>query len=204
MLASVTRFNLPTNVGFFTVGTALGVLGCCAVRWLKEVPESSATLYLIQLNEDNPKPKAVTLAEFNRQVTTEDLNELRKSVTWGLRSKEIWQGILKESTEVVCLKKDNQLIGFGCFVGNSRMGTIFDVVIHPDHQKKQYGTLLMNELICRIKSQNYATICLFGWEGNKSVVDFYAKFGFKLEPYGMEAWAGDLNQYQRDSLELSS
>lgn len=191
-LSSISR-----NSVVFAAGTTAGVFGCYAIKWLREEPVSASALYIINHSENQPETKAVTLAEFNRQITTDDLNKLRESVGWGVRSREIWQGILKESTEVVCIKENSQLIGFGCFVGNSRMGTIFDVVIHKNHQKKQYGTLLMNHLVKGIKSRNYATIGLFGWDENPTVVDFYKKFGFESVALGMDSSPNRLHTYDK-------
>lgn len=182
----------------FVLGAAFGFLGHYAVKWLKEYRTSSTlpeAIHIINLTNEDPEVKAVTLAEFKTHVSIADLNNLRKSVSWRERTEQMWQKILDKTTYIVCVKKEQRLIGFGCFVGNGRMGTIFDIHVHPDHQRQKIGTLVMNSLINQIKAQEYTFVGLFGWEENKSVLDFYEKFGFQRNTYGMESSSQELINY---------
>ncbi|HEX2549469.1 MAG TPA: GNAT family N-acetyltransferase, partial [Gammaproteobacteria bacterium] len=45
----------------------------------------------------------------------------------------------------------------------------YDMCIHPDYQKKNIGTLLMDHLINKIKDKEYISIGLFTSEGNKTL-----------------------------------
>jgi ribosomal protein S18 acetylase RimI-like enzyme len=51
--------------------------------------------------------------------------------------------------------------------------------VHPDYQRKKLGTLLMNHLLDKVKNNQYVSIGLFTWEGNKTAPEFYSKFGFE-------------------------
>lgn len=181
------------------VGAALGYLGRYVVSWLggENSPFSiPKNIEIIQITgSDATNINAVSLSEFKKVFTVGDLNQLRKSVGWQERTEKIWKEVFEKSTSIVCVKKENQLVGFGCFVGNGRMGTIFDIHIHPDYQKQKIGTLLMNHLVKQIKTGDYTFIGLFAWEENQSVLEFYKKFGFTCNPHAMQSSSKDLSAY---------
>lgn len=189
--ARITPVIIALAIGFF--------LGRYTVKWFRDhrnTPTLPSTIIkIIKLGEKgNHLIKDVTLTEFKREVSIEQLNDLRKSVKWGVRTEKIWNDVFQKSTMVICVKHEEQLVGFGSFVGNGRMGTIFDIHVRPKFQKQKIGSLIMNHLVKHIAEGEYASVGLFGWEENKSVLDFYAKFGFKPNPYGMESSSSELKQ----------
>ncbi len=62
---------------------------------------------------------------------------------------------------------------------DSSFGVIYDVIVHPDYQKKGIGTILMNEVFKYIQSNNISTVHLFYVTDNIGVDKFYEKFGFE-------------------------
>lgn len=179
-----------TNAIPFIVGATLGVLGTYIVNWIKGSAKCNhqllGNLRVIEFLDNKSSIQNLSLKDFKKIVSMSDLNELRKSVGWGIRTESKWDEILSTSTNIVCVMKNKKLIGYGCFVGNGRMGTIFDIHVHPDHQRQKIGTIVMNTLVLMIKQKEYAFVGLFGWEDNKTVLKFYEKFGFRPNPHGME------------------
>lgn len=180
--STLTKIALP-----FFLGTFTGVIGSHVVTWRKKERSPSRTFRMITLAENISNVKDISLCDFKKKVTISELNVLRKSVGWATRTAKIWNGVFKRATFTIIVKKSNQLIAYASFVGNGRMGTIFDVHVHPEHQNQKIGTLLMNHLVSYIKSKDYSFVGLFGWEENKNILNFYEKFGFKPNPFGMES-----------------
>lgn len=201
--STVTNFTRQNTLPL-ALGIALGMFGTYIVRWFKgrstpvsshNSPQKSAsfTFHIIHLEGGGGvKVNAVTLSEFNKVATIEQLNALRKSVDWGVRTVKIWQGVFENSAHIVCAVKNRELIAYGCLIGNGRMGMITDIHVHPKHQRQGIGSLVMNDLVEYIKPREYAFIGLFGWEENKTVLKFYERFGFKPNPYGMQSSSSDL------------
>ena len=190
MIYSILSNFVKQNTIPFVVGATVGFIGHYAVKWLKAYRNPITALgnfHIIQLSDKGPIVKVVSLAELKNQVPIIDLNDLRKSVDWLPRTEKIWQSIFEKSTHIVCVKKDTKLIGFGKFVGNGRMGTIFDIHVHPEHQKQKIGTMIMNHLVTQIKTQDYTSVGLFAWEENQSVLNFYEKFGFVRNMFAMQS-----------------
>lgn len=172
---------------------------------LKDLPAPLAvcidliTINKIENNQLDYRVSRLSLAEFVGKVSYDELNSLRESVKWGKRTKEIWDKVISNSSYIVCVVKENEntLIANAFFVGNGRMGTILDVAVRPEYQRNHIGTLVMNQMIKHIKApgQNYAGIGLFADGEDKK--KFYAKFGFKENPDGMEAWGSDLYESRK-------
>ena len=204
MVPSTIRDANPYIVGD-AIGFSAGVLGVCAIRWLRRSSEESSekNISLIHLNGTGPKTTRVTLSELRRIVSFQELNQLRASVDWGERTDTEWMDVFQKSTHVVCVTaKDPKLVGFGCFLGNGKMGAIFDVIVHRNCQKQGVGTLVMNELVDNIP-RNYDCVDLSLWSKNQEAAAFYARFGFKRNNLGMEASGGELTSCRRSSREKS-
>jgi len=79
--------------------------------------------------------------------------------------------VLKEPSE-------NDILGavLGGFDG--RRGWVHHLAIHPSIQGKNYGTMLMDELLRRFKEKNVAKLKLEIFKSNKKVIDFYKKLGW--------------------------
>lgn len=78
----------------------------------------------------------------------------------------------------------NKLIAFARATSdNAFNATIWDVVVHPEFQKKGLGKILMNELIKELRFSNVNTITLFA---DPQVLNFYKNLGFISDPDGVK------------------
>lgn len=124
----------------------------------------------------------VKIEEAKDEVSFEEISQLTESVGWGKRfhqTKEKWQHVLAISAHIAYIKENGKLIAFGRVLGDGIMCMFYDICVHPTYQGNGLGTLLMNHLIDKIKDQEYVSIGLFTWEGNKTVSKFYSKLGFE-------------------------
>lgn len=122
------------------------------------------------------------LKESKEDLTFEEINVLTTKVGWGkcyYQTREKWQRVLSLCSHIAYIKVNEELIAFGRIVEDGVMCMFYDICVHPDHQGKGVGTLLMNHLISKIKANEYVSVGLFTWEGNKTVAEFYSKLGFQ-------------------------
>ncbi len=64
----------------------------------------------------------------------------------------------------------------GAFDG--RRGYVHHLAVIPEHQRKGYGILIMEELHKRFKNKNIHKIHLFIEKNNESIIKFYKKIGW--------------------------
>lgn len=124
----------------------------------------------------------------NQEINLYELEQLCDSVGWVRRPIKKVKTALDNSFLTVCLfeKKlnKNYLIGFARATSDhSFNATIWDVVIHPDFQKKGLGKALMNELIKELRYKDISTITLFA---DPQVLNFYRNLGFMSDPDGVK------------------
>ena len=119
--------------------------------------------------------------------TNKEFNTLFESVGWGCREEHKIEAHRKSSCFSVCVYHTDQIVGMARVVGDGAYFTIFDVVVHKNHQKRGIGSILMNEIIAWFESIKDDDSHLYlGASENKE--KFYEKFGFKSRPYsGMGA-----------------
>ena len=123
--------------------------------------------------------------KIGKKINIKDINEIHSLLNWGNYSSEQWPIVKKQSTFMVQVLCEKKTVGFARCVDDSEMCMIYDVVVHPDYQKKGIGTLLMKEVLKYIKSNNFATVSLFYDIKNKGLDNFYRKFGFETIPNAM-------------------
>ncbi len=121
-----------------------------------------------------------------KDIPAEKLNQLFKDIGWSPRKDKIWEQALTVSSYVVSAWHDNELIGFGRIFEDGVMCMFYDIGVHPDFQKKDIGSYIMEELVHWVKDKKYASIGLFVWEKNPTALEFYKKFGFEPVKTGME------------------
>ena len=122
------------------------------------------------------------ILESKNDISLADINILTEKVGWGhsyYKTEEHWLRTLSMSAHVAYIKENGKLICFGRILEDGQMCMFYDICVHPKHQGKDIGTLLMNHLIDKIKDKKYASVGLFVWEGNKTASEFYSKFGFE-------------------------
>lgn len=80
--------------------------------------------------------------------------------------------------------KQKQLIGFARATSDHAFNaTIWDVVVHPDFQRKGLGKILMYKTIQELRLADITTITLFA---DPQVISFYKNIGFVTDPDGVK------------------
>jgi len=123
--------------------------------------------------------------KIGKRINTKDIDEIHSLLKWGNYRPEQWPVVKKKSTFMVSALDGKKTVGFARCVDDSEMCMIYDVVVHPDFQKKGIGTLLMKEVLRYVKSNDFATVSLFYDIKNKGLDNFYRKFGFEIIPNAM-------------------
>ncbi len=110
--------------------------------------------------------------------SVEDFNNLRDSVGWGRIENGLVAKGLSQSLYSICLKHNNEVIGCCRLVGDGALKVyVEELIVHPNHQKKGLGTLLMDKIMEYVKG-NYRKGCSIGLFANTGLEKFYNKFGF--------------------------
>lgn len=65
---------------------------------------------------------------------------------------------------------------FGAF--NGRRGWIYHLVVHPNYQRKGYGSILMQKAEKALKKLGASRVLLGVWMEDKEVLPFYQKNGY--------------------------
>lgn len=123
--------------------------------------------------------------KIGKEVDTNAVNEIFKSIGWDLRANEKWVSVTQRSTFCIQILKDNKVVGFGRTMDDTDYCMIYDVVVHKDFQKQGVGKILMDEIMKYVKSHNFTNVRLFYWTKNDGLSMFYEKFGFEKMPNGM-------------------
>ena len=107
-----------------------------------------------------------------------DLQELFSSVNWkSAETPEKLVNAFKNSSNVISAWENDSLVGIirsmddGCWSAN-----IDCLVVHKDYQKKGIAKQLLSELLKDLKTIEYINVC----PDDKSMYEFYSKFGFKF------------------------
>lgn len=86
---------------------------------------------------------------------------------------------LPRSIIAVCVRQGDTLVGMGRVIGDGGLFfQVVDIAVHPDHQRKGVGTLVMQALIEQLKSTapSGAYVSLIADDGAEYL---YQRFGFK-------------------------
>ena len=118
-----------------------------------------------------------------RSPTVSEFNSLRQLAGWPRFEESRAQKGLDNSLFSVCiLHQANGLAGFGRIVGDGAIYLhISDVIVHPDHQRKGIGKMIMTALMAwadEVAGQN-TNIGLMCSKGREK---FYAELGFIERP----------------------
>jgi len=75
---------------------------------------------------------------------------------------------------------EEQLVGFGRVMCDGVMhAMIFDVIVHPTHQRRGIGSAILKRLIAVCRDENIRDVQLFAANDMRS---FYEEHGFTLRP----------------------
>lgn len=120
----------------------------------------------------------INIKENNNNV--EEFNLLYESVGWGSYDKDITQRALDNTFYSVSVYEEDRIIGFGRIIGDTICFLyIQDIMVMPEYQGKQIGTMIMNKLLEKVNSvrkENPSVRVYLG--ASKDRESFYEKFGF--------------------------
>nr|QCI08543.1 hypothetical protein [Spermothamnion repens] len=124
----------------------------------------------------------------NNDIDLYELEQLCDSVGWVRRPLKKVKIALDNSFMIAYIfyheNNKKKVIGFARATSdNAFNATIWDVVIHPNFQKKGLGKALMNQIVYNLRSYDISTITLFA---DPQVVKFYRNLGFITDPDGVK------------------
>jgi ribosomal-protein-alanine N-acetyltransferase len=129
----------------------------------------------------------MVLSDLNVQLVTQDqlpqLVELDQLCFGGLWTLDNYQWELDHPESVlITLSSSNYsyLIGVGCFWSILDEAHITLLAIHPDHQGKGLGKLLLSHLLKEAIKLNLERATLEVKASNEIALSLYQKFGFKI------------------------
>jgi ribosomal protein S18 acetylase RimI-like enzyme len=113
------------------------------------------------------------------------LDNLWSAIGWKKRGAQKWEEVISKSSYIYSAWDKNTLVGTGRIIEDGIMCMFYDIGIHPEYQRQNIGSSILNKLIEQVKDKKYASIGLFAWKENPANLPFYKKFGF-TESSGME------------------
>ena len=110
----------------------------------------------------------------------EEFNMLYDSVGWGRYEDRIVKKALENTFYSVSVYDEDKIVGFGRIIGDTICFLyIQDIMVMPEYQGKEIGTLIMNKLLEKVKevkSENLDVRVYLG--ASKDRESFYERFGF--------------------------
>ncbi len=120
----------------------------------------------------------IHIKENNKNI--EEFNLLYNAVGWGSYDKKVSEKALENTFYSVSIYDDDKIIGYGRLIGDTICFIyIHDVMVIPEYQSKNIGTMIMNMLLEKIndlKKENLDLRVYLGTSKNKEA--FYERFGF--------------------------
>lgn len=127
----------------------------------------------------------------DRLPTIEEFEELVKAVGWKVQTRERTEAVLKAPiyTAVAEDKQTNKAVGCVLLLGDgASFYYVKDMMVHPDYQRKNIGTALMQHLIKWLEANAPADV-LVGLYTGELLAAFYQQFGFN-KAFGMSRHIG--------------
>lgn len=122
--------------------------------------------------------------KIENNITPEEYNELRNSVSWDSKEKHIIQNALDNSIVVKKIIFENKTIGMARAIGDGLYYLIVDVIVHSNYQKKGIGKLLIKSMVKDIKERTeIGQKCSINLISMKGKEEFYQKCGFRTIPF---------------------
>lgn len=113
-----------------------------------------------------------------------EYNNLRKSIGWDVKEKDIAENAIKNSVIVKKAVYRGMTVGMARVIGDGIYYLIVDVIVDPAYQRKGIGRKIINEIEedIRNKTKNgqKCSINLISINGKE---EFYEKCGFRKVPF---------------------
>nr|YP_010904201.1 hypothetical protein REQ04_pgp175 [Catenella fusiformis]WCH57452.1 hypothetical protein [Catenella fusiformis] len=124
----------------------------------------------------------------DKNINLYELEQLCDSVGWVRRPLKKIKAAIDHSFITVCLfyrtGEKKKLVGFARATSDTVFNaTIWDVVVHPDFQRKGLGKILIDQVVLQLRGADITTITLFA---DPQVVSFYRNLGFVTDPDGVK------------------
>jgi GNAT superfamily N-acetyltransferase len=121
-----------------------------------------------------------TINIIDRLPTVEEFEELIKAVGWKVQSVERTKAVLNAPVYAAVAedKQTNKVIGCVLLLGDgASFYYVKDMMVHPDYQRKQIGTALMQRLNQWLET-NASSDVFVGLHTGENLAPFYQQFGF--------------------------
>ena len=113
--------------------------------------------------------------QYNGSVSAEALADLREAVGWNRMESAYKNPALTSFCHIAAYEKE-KLIGYiDCISNGVTDAYIQDLMVHPDHQRRGIGTMLMDRMIAKLKEKHIYMISVIY---DESLKPFYERFGF--------------------------
>lgn len=125
------------------------------------------------------------MIEIKNDLSTEEYNNLRKSIGWDIKDTHIVEEAIKNSVIIKKAVKNNETVGMARVIGDGIYYLIVDVVVNKNYQGNGIGKKLIDEIIKEVENRTQegqkSSINLMSMEGKEA---FYEKCGFTKVPFG--------------------
>ena len=118
----------------------------------------------------------------HRLPRADELCALRRAVGWHVADVSDVEAALPNSLYGVCVELDGRCVGCGRVVGDGALVFyVQDVIVHPEHQRKGYGTIIMDAIMeyIDVTARPTAVIGLCAASGMER---WYSRYGFRARP----------------------
>lgn len=88
--------------------------------------------------------------------------------------------IVRDPNSIIVLEDNNKLVSTVFICYDPWCSFIYHLSVHPDYQKKGFGSKLMDEAEKRLKEAGIKRPTLFVTENNQQVIAFYKKRGWSV------------------------
>lgn len=109
-------------------------------------------------------------------IEIEKIEKISFSKPW---TREMFEKeLLFDKSWFFCVKKENIIVGYGCFRSLGSDADIITLCVHPDHRHKGYGREILDFLCLKAAEEGVKRIMLEVRKNNCSAQSLYLSHGF--------------------------
>lgn len=145
--------------------------------------------YCLAAGAESSLQSSEQLLEFKiNPLLTDDIKEvfrLDDGGDWNIKKFDFIKG--NEKFKLLCgFTEEGVAVAVANIRQNSEVAVLEDVITHPDHRKKGYGSALI-DFICRYHREE-STIPLTLFAEEEGAIRIYERFGFRELPFPYKSW----------------